>query len=133
MNKKINRTLLLAVFATMISLTAYSQQSNQTKIIGTWTFSRFDFLKPDSDSLDLIKDAVGITITFEKGNQYTTKKIIGDNISDLETGTYSISSDGKTITQQGEQGEIVKLIDQELVMKVGDEIAIHLKRVANLK
>ena len=130
MYKKINRTLLLAVFATMISLTAYSQQSNQTKIIGTWAFDKFDFLKPDSDSLNLIKDATGITITFENGDQYSTKKIIGNNVTDIETGTYSISSDGKTITQQGEQGEIVTLTDLELVMKVDDQIVIHLKRVA---
>ncbi len=130
MYKKINRTLLLAVFATMISLTAYSQQSNQTKIIGTWTFDKFDFLKPESDSLNLIKDATGITITFENGDQYSTKKIIGNNVTDIETGTYSISSDGKTITQQGEQGEIVTLTDLELVMKVDDQIVIHLKRVA---
>jgi len=130
MYKKINRTLLLAVFATMISLTAYSQQSNQTKIIGTWTFDMFDFLKPDNDSLNLIKDATGITITFENGDQYSTKKTIGNNITDIETGTYSISADGKTITQQGEQGEIVTLTDLELVMKVDDQIVIHLKRVA---
>lgn len=133
MYKKINRTLLLAVFATMISLTAYSQQSNQTKIIGTWTFDMFDFLKPDSDSLNLIKDATGITITFEKEGKYFTTQVVGDNVKNIESGIYSISADGKTITQQGETAEIMVLTDRELAMKVDDEIVIHLKRVGSVK
>jgi hypothetical protein len=76
-NKKFNLTLLFAVFATIVSLTAYSQQSNQTKIIGTWTFSKFDFLKPDSDSLDLIEDAMGPRLLLRKGISIRPKKLSG--------------------------------------------------------
>jgi hypothetical protein len=129
MKKTICLTILLAVFATLLSNNVFSQQTNQTKIIGTWTFDKFDFLKPESDSLHLIKDAMGMTITFGKEGKYSTTQGIGDKVKDVETGTYSISSDGKTITQQGQNAEIIILTDQELAMKVDDEIVIHLKRV----
>ncbi|MFT3912224.1 MAG: hypothetical protein QM737_22545 [Ferruginibacter sp.] len=127
--KKIKSFIIILII--LVPGFSYGQQIfNQTRILGSWTFERVEFLSRMEDSLNFLKNISNSTITFEPINKVTVK-IRRDSTEKIRNSTYSMSADGTTLTNNGVESKIMKLTDEELVMKVEDEsvFIIHFKRV----
>jgi len=123
---------LLFFFAITGPLFSYCQETNHTKVLGTWAFIKFEFTKPTKDSLALINNSKGMIVTFEKENKVIMKQKTGNAIKIIRNGTYTLSEDGKRMFQNDAEAQILSLTDEELVMKVIEEgCMIYFKRVQN--
>ena len=114
-----------------------AQVATEAKLLGCWEISRFEFLEPMEDSLDLINGSKGHTICFEKNGKFNAKQVIGKDETPIGTGTYSIDADGKTLHQKrdaddggiDEPGEVVSVTESQLALKAHNLI-MHLRRVS---
>lgn len=116
--KKIKYFIALSVL--LISAGSYGQVFNQTKILGSWKCERIEFLTLMKDSANMVKNAINMTISFEPGNKAVIKNQ-RDSTEKVRNTTYSISADGKTLTQNHVDSQIMKLTDKELVLKVEED------------
>ena len=103
---------------------ANAQKSNAEKIIGCWTFKTFEFVNPDEFSKEIIKEAQNTEVCFDTKGKFTSTKS-GANAFTI-TGVYSLSEDGKTLSQKrdiatdgiDEDAEIVVLDAENLIFKL---------------
>lgn len=130
MNRSIRKVLLIC--AIVSSLSCYSQE-NKTKILGTWSFDRVEFVAhvDANDSLQTVNGSKGMMVTFLEGNRFITKRKTSEGIKEVESGDYSITPDGKSILQNDEQADIVMLNDEIFVIKIEGELIIHFKKEPN--
>jgi hypothetical protein len=128
---KLKTTLKLLFFFSsfLLSITSKAQTNNETKLLGTWAFTGYTFIRDEPDSLNYINESKGLIVSFEKGNKFITKQKINDTEKTVGTGTYTISKDGKYLYQNDEEVEIIILNEKEFVMKVPNAVIIHLKRL----
>lgn len=131
------RMATLLVLGILTQQIAVAQVATEAKLLGCWELSRFEFLEPMEDSLDLVNGSRGHTICFEKNGKFSAKQVTGKTETPIGTGTFSIDADGKTLHQKrdvddggvDEPGEILLLTDDELKMKA-EKIIVHLRRVS---
>ena len=103
---------------------ANAQKSNAEKIIGCWIFKTFEFVNPDEFSKEIIKEAQNTEVCFDTNGKFTTIKP-GTNAVTI-TGVYSLSADGKTLSQKrdvssegiDEDAEIVLLDAENMTFKL---------------
>jgi len=112
---------VLIFFAIISPLYSYCQETNHTKVLGTWAFMKFEFTKPMKDSLALIGNSKGMIVTFETENKVIMKRKKENEKEIIRTGTYTLSEDGKSMFQNDVEAQILSLTDEELVMKVVEE------------
>ncbi len=124
---KLKTTLKLLFFFSsfLLSITSKAQTNNETKLLGTWAFTGYTFIRDEPDSLNYINESKGLIVSFEKGNKFTTKKKTGTLEKIIGIGIYTLSQDGKFLYQNGEEVEILLLIEIEFVMKVPNGVIIH--------
>lgn len=103
---------------------ANAQKSNAEKIIGCWIFKTFEFVSPNEFSKEIIKEAQNTEVCFDTNGKFTTIKT-GTNAATI-TGVYSLSADGKTLSQKrdfssegiDEDAEIVLLDAENMTFKL---------------
>lgn len=113
-------TFLLFVFTTF---TATSQKENAQKILGCWVFKKIEY----PSNIDAPKDGApspnSVTVCFETEGKYSTS-VVGS--TEVITGKYQLSEDGKTITQQRDFQE-EGTIDEDASIEFPDNKTIILK------
>ncbi|WP_333878568.1 lipocalin family protein [Flavobacterium sp.] len=95
------KLLLLTVLLTPTARTL-AQKDHARKILGCWVFQKIEY-----DNKAVAENAESpapnsVTVCFEAGGTYTTTEA---NSNTPITGTYAVSADGKTITQQRDNPE----------------------------
>lgn len=103
---------------------ASAQKNNAEKIIGCWIFKKIEFINPNDFSEEIIKEAKNTEVCFDTNGKFTTIKP-GANAATI-TGVYSLSADGKTLSQKrdvssegiDEDAEIVVLDAENLTFKL---------------
>lgn len=122
---------LLSFAFIICSLSCLSQETNKTKILGSWDYDKVEFIGPvdKKDSLEMINNSTGIRVTFKEGNKFITEQKLKDGMKYVESGEYSMTADGKAVLQNGERADIVVLNDEKLVIKIADTLIVHFKRV----
>lgn len=116
-----NLKLFSLFFFVFSALPCMAQQTNAQKIMGCWSLSKMEFNDPANYNEQIAKDALKHVICFENGKFTTTK--VGTN--EVMRGVYSISADGKTISQSREESDegidddaqIILLDDKKLQLK----------------
>ena len=121
---------ILIAIAVLLSFSAYSQEINKTKIIGTWYFDKLEFIKTTEfvDTAEMLKSSTGVILTFKEGNKFVTNRKTGNETELVESGDYSLSPDGKYILQNNDRAEILLLNDVDFVFKVEGVVIVHLKK-----
>jgi hypothetical protein len=104
------------------SIDSFAQEANRKKILGTWAFSKIEFLRSNEDSLNLINNAKGMIVIFSE-DKVTVKNKFDSTIT--RTSGYTISADGSTLTHNGATATIAKLTDEELVLNIATEGVIE--------
>ena len=89
---------LLMVFSAFEGL---SQSSTSEKIIGCWQFKKIEFKADFEFAEEVRKQLQGSVLCFDSDGKFTNTT--GSKING--SGRYSISADGKTITQQTDLSE----------------------------
>ena len=89
-------TFRITITMLLLGTMAFSQKTNEKKILGCWTLKNMTFMAPDGESEALFKDAVNTEVCFLKDGKFTTKL---PNTTDLLKGSYHFSEDGKTLYQ----------------------------------
>jgi len=126
MKARLTRLLFICSLA-LWSIQSFSQETNRKKIIGTWAFSKMEFLRSNTDSLDILNYAKGMIVIFSE-DSITVKNRFDSTF--MRTSTYTISPDGSTLTHNRESAIIAKLTDEELALNIpGEGVIEHLKRV----
>jgi len=111
----------------ILSLDSFCQETNRKKILGTWSFSKIEFIQSNPDSVAIVNNAKGMIINFSE-DKLTMKNKFDSTFA--RTSVYTIGPDGATLTHNGVTAKIVKITDEELVLKVEQEGLIeYLKKV----
>lgn len=131
------RTVTIVLLALVANTRLKAQIATEEKLLGCWKFSKLDNPEPEEGSKQMDDEMKGHTVCFEKNGKFSARKVIGDQVTPIGTGTFSIRADGKTIDQKrdaddggiDESGEVVALTEDLLSIKFGSMI-MHLKRVS---
>ena len=125
----IQKILLLGLLI-ITSFLGYSQETNKAKLVGTWEFEKIEFIIPNTitDTAELKNRLNGAMVTFKEGNTFISEKKTKDSIIRVESGDYSITSDGKKIIQNNEAAEILILTDKLLSLKVEDMFIVYFEK-----
>lgn len=79
----------------LLVTTVQAQKTNAEKILGCWLFKEMKLSTPNEFSNELSKQAQNTVVCFTADGKYKTTKA---NAAAID-GTYTLSEDGKTITQ----------------------------------
>lgn len=137
MKKKHFIKYLFTIILFLISFNLLAQITSKEKLSGCWKVNKFEFLSPVEDSAELVTGMKNYIICFEMGGKYITKINIKNIEEIIGTGTYHISSDGKTIYQKRNSddngidspGDVVILNDRELAIKA-DKVILHFVKLS---
>nr|WP_294778002.1 hypothetical protein [uncultured Flavobacterium sp.] len=114
---------LFILLVILTTTTATAQKENAQKILGCWVFKKIEY----PSNIDIPKDGSplpdSVTVCFETEGKYTTTMV---GSTEVMTGTYQISEDGKTITQQRDIQE-EGTIDEDASIEFPDDNKIILK------
>jgi len=105
--------LLLFALSTSDSL---AQKTNAEKILGCWVIKKIEFIIKDDYSEELIKHAQNALICFSADGKFTTTLAKSD--SELMTGSYKISDDGKIMSQKSD-------LSEDFVVKAENDVEIE--------
>jgi len=130
----LKNTLLLSVLFSLFSYSIGSAQSdNKLKILGCWEIRQVIFTKPFEGSDEISSDALTTVVCFDKDGKFSHKN--GEVI--LSKGNYSLSENGRTLSQKPEAGtnlfvkdvpgQIMMLSDTELQIQA-DEMILYLRK-----
>lgn len=115
---------IMGIGILILSLHSVWGQTNPTKlIVGCWKFQKMEFEDPKNIPSGIEAETKNTKVCFEADGSFVTRK--GNNPEQPIHGQYSISPDGKKITQETLNipddmeidAEIVKLDEKELVFK----------------
>lgn len=115
---------LIYIFFVLCCFKANAQTSNAEKIIGCWTFKTFEFVNPNEFSKEIIQEAKKTEVCFDTNGKFTSTKSGANTVT--ITGVYSLSADGKILSQKrdispdgiDEDAEIVVLDTENLIFKL---------------
>lgn len=114
----LSRTILAAfIYFTFVN-PGHAQENNKRMIIGTWSFKKIEFLRVFDDSVAMREKGRGMTTTFVDSVNMVSKRKTAKGSEITDSSKYSISTDGKRLSQSDSEAVIMKLTDRELVFRI---------------
>lgn len=107
------KVIILLIFVFSAS-NMIGQKSNAEKILGCWIFDKVEFASENDYSEILLKQAKNSVVCFTPNGKFNTSI----NGVDPVSGTYSISADGKTMTQKRDSSGEENLIELEMEAEI---------------
>ena len=121
------RNSIVLIVSTIANF-SYGQTSNKERILGTWNHSKIEFLRPMEDSTNMRKQSTGSMITFVDASRFVAKVKTPEGVKEIESGNYSVSDDGKWLSQSGTKAQIITLTDKALTLKVPNEFILYFQK-----
>jgi len=91
------KILMLVLFK--ITTVSFAQKSNAETILGCWKFKRIEFFEQNDFNQGLLLEAKNTLVCFDEKGKFINRK---SGMDGEIPGTYSLSSDGKTLFQKGD-------------------------------
>ena len=107
--KKLQLVLLFGVL--LFSCQSFSQKSNTESILGCWKFKKIEFFEESAFNYPSNIEAKNTVVCFDEKGTFTNKK---NGIDGVISGSYSLSTDGKTLFQKSDADEYENDIDAKI-------------------
>ena len=123
------RILSLLLIVTISNAAHAQKEVDPAQLIGSWILEKQLFIEPDEDSVEIRKESIGIILSFQSGNRFTTRRRNGTSTSVIDTGTYTIDARNRQIVQNDTECIIVVLSNNSLILRVDESVELHFKKI----